>query len=48
MRRILWFSLLLAGMIGSSLAQVDVTKLITGNQASPEAIASIRLVQTPQ
>jgi hypothetical protein len=33
--------LLVAGMLGSALAQVDVAKLITGNQTSPEAIAAI-------
>jgi hypothetical protein len=33
--------LLMAGMLGSALAQVDVSKLITGNQTSPEAIAAI-------
>jgi len=33
--------LLMAGMPGGALAQVDASKLITGNQASPEAIAAI-------
>jgi hypothetical protein len=28
-------------MFGSALAQIDVSKLITGNQTSPEAIAAI-------
>jgi hypothetical protein len=33
--------LLMAVMPGRALAQIDVSKLITGNQGSPEAIASI-------
>src|SRR5260370_18010479 len=33
--------LLMTGMVGSGRAQIDVSKLITGNQGSPEAIASI-------
>jgi hypothetical protein len=28
-------------MLGSALAQIEVSKLITGNQTSPEAIAAI-------
>jgi len=31
----------MTGMLGSVLAQVDLSKLITGNQTSPEAIAAI-------
>src|SRR5215203_2220671 len=42
MHRMTTFCLLLTGMVGSALAQTDVTKLINGNQASPEAITSIR------
>src|SRR5579864_1251541 len=33
--------LLMTGMLRSVLAQIDVSKLITGNQSSPEAIAAI-------
>ena len=33
--------LLMTCMLGSVRAQIDVSKLITGNQPSPEAIASI-------
>jgi len=33
--------LLIAVMLGSALGQIDVSKLITGNQGSPEAIAAI-------
>jgi len=33
--------LLMTGMLGSAPAQIDVSKLITGNQASPEAVAAI-------
>ena len=33
--------LLMTGMLGSALAQIDVSRLITGNQSSPEAIAAI-------
>jgi len=31
----------MAGMVGSALAQIDLSKLITGNQTSPEEIAAI-------
>jgi len=31
----------MTGMLGSALAQVDLSKLITGNQTSPEAITAI-------
>ena len=41
MKRIAMVGLLMTGMLGSALAQIDVSKLITGNQGSPEAIASI-------
>jgi len=44
-RRIVMMGLLMAGMLGSALAQVDVSKLITGNQTSPEAIAAIHYGQ---
>src|SRR5262245_56054203 len=33
--------LLMAGMLGSAPAQIELSKLITGNQTSPEAIAAI-------
>ena len=33
--------LFITGMVGSTHAQIDVSKLINGNQSSPEAIASI-------
>src|SRR5258707_4194105 len=33
--------LFMTGMVGSAHAQIDVSKLITGNQGSPEAITSI-------
>jgi hypothetical protein len=33
--------LLITAMLGSAHAQIDVSKLITGNQTSPEAIAAI-------
>src|SRR5437763_8533874 len=33
--------LLMTGMVGSTHAQIEVSKLITGNQGSPEAITSI-------
>jgi hypothetical protein len=34
-------ALLITSVLGSVFAQIDVSKLITGNQGSPEAIASI-------
>src|ERR1700747_1326464 len=34
-------ALFIAGIVGSTHAQVDASKLITGNQGSPEAITSI-------
>jgi hypothetical protein len=40
-KRIAMVGLFLTGMLGSALAQVDVSKLITGNQGSPEAITAI-------
>jgi hypothetical protein len=40
-KRIAMVGLLLTGMLGSAFAQVDVSKLITGNQGSPEAITAI-------
>ena len=33
--------LLMTGMLGSALAQIDLSKMITGNQTSPESIAAI-------
>src|SRR5579872_744675 len=33
--------LLLTGVLGSALAQIDLSKLITGNQTSPEALTAI-------
>jgi hypothetical protein len=33
--------LLMTGTLGSALAQVELSKLITGNQSSPESIAAI-------
>jgi len=41
MRRFIVFGLFIAGMACSTMAQIDASKLITGNQASPEAIAAI-------
>lgn len=41
MTRIPAVGLLMTFVFGSALGQVDVSKLITGNQASPEAIAAI-------
>ncbi len=35
------FGLLMTCMAGGALAQIDVTKLINGNQGSPETIAAI-------
>jgi hypothetical protein len=40
-KRIAMVGLLMTCMLGSVLAQIDVSKLITGNQSSPEAIAAI-------
>jgi len=41
MQRMAMFLLLMAGVPGSASAQVDVAKLINGNQGSPESIAAI-------
>lgn len=41
MKRIAMAGLLMVCMAGSTVAQVEISKLITGNQASPEAIAAI-------
>ena len=41
MKRITIVGLLMTCALGSALAQIDASKLITGNQGSPEAIASI-------
>jgi hypothetical protein len=41
MKRIAMVGLLMSYTLASALAQIDVSKLITGNQASPEAITSI-------
>jgi hypothetical protein len=40
-KRLAIVGVFLTGMLGSMHAQVDASKLITGNQGSPEAIASI-------
>jgi Protein of unknown function (DUF2911) len=40
-KRLAMVGLLVTGIVGSAHAQIDVSKLITGNQGSPEAIASI-------
>jgi hypothetical protein len=41
MKRILSIGLLTTVLLGAALAQIDLSKLITGNQTSPEAIAAI-------
>ncbi len=41
MKRIAMVNLLMTSMVCSALGQIDVSKLITGNQGSPEAIAAI-------
>lgn len=41
MKRIAMTGLILMGVLGSAPAQIDVSKLITGNQGSPESITSI-------
>src|SRR5579872_6023487 len=41
MKLIAIIGLLLTCLSGTALAQIDVSKLITGNQGSPEAITSI-------
>lgn len=41
MKRVVMIGLFMTVMLGSALAQVDLSKLITGNQTSPEAIAAI-------
>src|SRR5215471_3212360 len=41
MRRMAMAGLLMTGMLGSALAQIDLSKMITGNQTSPESIAAI-------
>ena len=41
MKRILMIGLLMTGMMGSAFAQIDLSKLITGNQTSPEALTAI-------
>lgn len=41
MKRIAVACLFLTGIVGVTHAQIDVSKLITGNQGSPETIASI-------
>src|SRR5215472_8675784 len=40
-KRIGVLGLLVTGMTSTALAQIDLSKLITGNQTSPEAIAAI-------
>jgi hypothetical protein len=40
-KRIVTIGLLMTGMLGSALAQIDLSKLITGNQTSPEALTAI-------
>jgi hypothetical protein len=39
-KRIAVLSLLMAGLAGGAFAQIDISKLITGNPASPEALAA--------
>jgi hypothetical protein len=45
MKRLVFFSLLASLFIGTAPAQADISKLITGNQASPEAITALRFGQ---
>jgi hypothetical protein len=40
-RRIAIAGLLMTGLLGSAVAQIELSKLITGNQTSPETIAAI-------
>jgi len=40
-KRIALVGLLMTGIVGSALAQIELSKLITGNQTSPESIAAI-------
>src|SRR5689334_14762661 len=42
MKRVAFFSLLLILITGTAFAQVDMAKLVTGNQSSPEAITALR------
>jgi hypothetical protein len=41
----MFFSLFLMLILGTASAQVDMAKLVTGNQASPEAITTLRFGQ---
>ena len=41
MKRLVMVGLLMTSMLGRALAQIDLSKLITGNQTSPEAISAI-------
>jgi hypothetical protein len=45
MKRAAFLSLLFLLLVGSASAQVDMAKLVTGNQASPEAITALRFGQ---
>jgi len=40
-KRIVRIGLLMIGILGSAFAQIDLSKLITGNQDSPEALAAV-------
>jgi len=40
-KRIVTIGLLMTGMLGGALGQIDLSKLITGNQTSPEALTAI-------
>jgi hypothetical protein len=37
----------MAGLLGSAFAQAEISKLITGNQTSPEAITAVRFAGQP-
>lgn len=47
MKRIVMIGLMLGCLVSSALAQVDLGKLITGNQNSPEAITAVRFGAGP-
>src|SRR5690242_493651 len=42
MKRLVMIGLLMTGILGSAFAQIDLSKLITGNATSPEALTSAR------
>lgn len=44
-KRSLWIGLLLTGLAAGAFAQIDLSKLITGNQTSPESMAAIHYGQ---